>query len=70
MYVYTTLNKSGSGAYHRYKSRAWCPSQKRWGKGKEELGTRLIVYIHTAHRQDAKAPGVNWFTPEVKRAGA
>ena len=48
---------------------AWCPSQKtywgnRWGKGKEELGTRLIIYVRTAYSCDMKPLVVNWFTVE------
>jgi len=48
MYVYLALNKSGSGAYHRYKSTLVPFSENLlwgdgWGKGKEELGTRLIT---------------------------
>ncbi len=48
MYMYLALNKSGSGAYHRYKSSLVPFSENllwgdRWGKGKEELGTRGLA---------------------------
>jgi hypothetical protein len=73
MYVTRALNKSVSDVYHRCTRVAWCPSQKtywgdRWGKGKEELGTRFIVYIHTAHICTSNTPSVKWFTTEVQRA--
>ena len=46
MYVYTALNKGGSAIYHGYKSSLVPFSENlwgdRWGKGKEELGTRLF----------------------------
>ena len=72
MYMYTALNKGGSAIYHGYKSSLVPFSENlrgvcRWGKGKEELGTRLITYIHTAHRRGAKALFVNRFTTEVKK---
>ena len=46
--MYLALNKSGSGAYHRYKSTLVPFSENllwgyRWGKGKEDLGIRLIT---------------------------
>ena len=66
--MYMALNKGGSAIYHGYKSSLVPFSENllgvdRWGK--EELGTRLITYIHTAHRRGAKALFVNWFTTEV-----
>ena len=46
MYVYTALNKGGSAIYHGCKSSLVPFSENlwgdRWGKGKEELGTRLF----------------------------
>ena len=75
MYMYLALNRSGVDTYHRYKSSLVPFSENllwgdRWGKGKEELGTRFAAYIHTAHICASNIPKVKWFTIEVKRACA
>ena len=67
--MYLALNRSGVDTYHRYKSSLVPFSHKtywgnRWGKGKEELGTRLIAYIRPVYSCDIKPPVVNWFTVE------
>jgi hypothetical protein len=65
MYIYGALTRNASGTYHRDKQHPGALLSEnlwgdRWGKGKEESGTR--DYIRTAHRRGTKAPGVNQFT--------